>query len=109
MLRQHQEDGTLKLVAKASRTLTDTERVYVQVEKEGLAVVWACKIFQDFVTGLHTKIKPDHKPLVPIFMSRNLANITPRLQRIKMRMMRFSYVIKHILEKALIAADTDSL
>lgn len=92
VLRQCQEDGSFfKPVAYASRTLTDTERRYAQVEKEGLAVVWACERFQDFVTGLHIEIKTDHKPLVPIFMSKNLADITPRLQRMKMRMMQFSY------------------
>lgn len=87
--------------------LTGTEIRYAQVEKAGLAVVvWACKRFQNFVTGLHIKIETDHKPLVPIFMSKNLADITIRLQRMKVRMMRFSHVVKHIPGKALIAADT---
>lgn len=75
------------------------------MEKEGLGVVWACERFQDFITGLHVLIETDHKPLVPIFSSKNLADITPRLQRMKLRMMRFSYDMRHIPGKALITAD----
>lgn len=82
VLRQKQKDGVYRPVAYASRSLSETERRYAQIEKEGLAVTWACEKFQEYVTGLQFTIETDHKPLVPIFMSKHLSDITPRLQRL---------------------------
>ena len=40
-----------KLVAYASRALSDTERRYAQIEKEGLATMWACEKFSTYILG----------------------------------------------------------
>ncbi|XP_054720689.1 uncharacterized protein LOC129230315 [Uloborus diversus] len=55
---------------------------------------------------MEVHIETDHKPLVPIMMSKPLDNLTPRLQRMKLRMMRYSYTIKYTPGKKLIIADT---
>ena len=39
ILSQIQEDGTIRHISHASRTLTHTERRYSQTEKEALALV----------------------------------------------------------------------
>ncbi|UYV61651.1 K02A2.6-like [Cordylochernes scorpioides] len=87
VLRQEQPDGSLKPIAYVSRTLSETEKRYSQIEK-GLAIVWTCDRLKDYVTGIKIHIETDHKPLIAIFTSKSLEDMTPRLQRLKMRMMR---------------------
>jgi len=55
VLRQHQSDGKLQPVAYISRALTETERRYAQVEKESLAITWACDAHKSstFLTTSH--------------------------------------------------------
>ncbi|UYV64962.1 K02A2.6-like, partial [Cordylochernes scorpioides] len=105
VLRQEQPDGSLKPIAYVSRTLSETEKRYSQIEKEGLAIVWTCDRLKDYVTGIKIHIETDHKPLIAIFTSKSLEDMTPRLQRLKMRMMGYSYQISHIAGKRQIVAD----
>ncbi|UYV82085.1 K02A2.6-like [Cordylochernes scorpioides] len=105
VLRQEQPDGYLKPIAYVSRTLSKTEKRYSQIGKEGLAIVWTCDRLKDYVTGIKIHIETDHKPLIAIFTSKSLEDMTPRLQRLKMRMMRYSYQISHIAGKKKIVAD----
>jgi len=53
-------------VVYASRSMTDTERRYTQIEKEALAVTWACDKFSDYILGRRIEIESDHKPLIPL-------------------------------------------
>ena len=97
-LIQKQPDGAMKLVAYISRSLTPTEQRYAQIEKEALAFTWACERFSDYLIGLKFSIETDHKPLVP--------ELPVRVQRFRMRMMRFQFSIYHVPGKSLIVADT---
>ncbi|UYV72597.1 K02A2.6-like [Cordylochernes scorpioides] len=99
VLRQEQPDGSLKPIAYKRK------KRYSQIEKEGLAIVWTCDRLKDYVTGIKIHIETDHKPLIAIFTSKSLEDMTPRLQRLKMRMMRYSYQISHIAGKKQIVAD----
>lgn len=56
VLLQHQEDGTLKPVAFASRALSPTEQRYAQIEKEALAITLAFERFSDFLIGIEFQI-----------------------------------------------------
>ena len=83
VLLQKQPDGELKPLSCISRSLTPTEQRYVQIEKEALAFTWACQRFYDFLLGLEFHIHTDHKPLVPLFGSKNLEELPVRVQRFR--------------------------
>ena len=44
-------DQSWKPVAYASRSLMDMERQYAQIEKEALAITWACEKFSTYILG----------------------------------------------------------
>ena len=104
LLQQH--NSTWKPVAFASRSISETERRYAQIEKEALATAWACEKFADFIIGKHVEIETDHKPLVPLLGSKDLDRLPPRVLRFRLRLDRFSYDIKHVPGKELYTADT---
>ena len=106
VLRQRQPDGELQPVAYISRALTETEQRYAQIEKEALAVTWACERFQDYLTGMRFHIETDHKPLIPLLSYKSLDELPLRVQRFRLRLMRFCYSISHVAGKDLTSADT---
>ena len=77
--------------------MTNTEQRHAQIEKEALAITWACEKLNDFILGNDISIETDHKPLVPLFGSKNLDELPPRIQRFRMRLMKYSFNIRHIL------------
>ena len=95
VITQQHSDGW-RLVAYASRTLTNTEKHYAQIEKEALASTWACEKFEDYILGLTFTLETDHKPLVPLLGNRDIELLPPRLQRFRLRLMRYTYHIQHV-------------
>lgn len=99
-------DSMWKPVAFTSRSMSDTECRYAQIEKEALATAWVCDKFANFIIGKTIEIETDHKPLVPLLGSKDLDRLPPRILRFCLRLDRFSYVIKHVPVKELYTADT---
>ena len=93
-------------VAYASRTMTETECRYAQIEKEALAIVWACEKFSIYIIGKEICLETDHKPLVPLLGTKDLDNLPPRILRFRLRLARFLYSISHVPGKSLYTADT---
>ena len=106
VLTQQQPSGEWKPISYISRALSTTEQHYAQIEKEALAVTWACEQLRDFLTGLQFHIHTDHKPLVPLLTTKGLDELPVRIQRFHLHLMRFSYTVSHILGKDLTVADT---
>ena len=96
VLTQIQLDGTCKPVEYASLALTSTEECYAQVEKESLAVTWACECFSYYLIGKSFHIQTDHKPLVSLLDSKPLDSLPVRIQCFSIRLLRFTYTISHI-------------
>ena len=105
VLLQKQKKGEIRPVAYISRAMTPTEQRYAQIEKEALALTWACERLQDYLVGLQFCVETDHKPLVPLFSSKILDELPLRVQRFRMRMMRFRFSIRHVPGKQLSTAD----
>ena len=61
---QEEEPDTWKPVSFISRSMTTTEARYAQIEKEALAVTWACELSSNYIIGKPITIETDHKPLV---------------------------------------------
>lgn len=83
VLRQQDEEGNWRPIAYASRTLTLTEKRYAQIKKEALALTWACERFHEFVYGLQFTLETDHKQLLALLRKKNLDELSPRLQRMR--------------------------
>jgi len=75
---------------------------YPVIEQETLAVVWACKKFRDYIVGLRVVIKTDHKPLIPLLNNIELGKNPARIQRFRIRLMRFQYKAEHISGKKML-------
>lgn len=105
-LSQVQDDGTRRLVAAASRSLSETEQRYAAIEKESLGICWAMEKFSRYVLGMkQVVIETDHKPLITLFGNKFLDRLPARIQGFKLRLQRFNYVIRHISGKANTSAD----
>ena len=67
VLSHKMPDGSEKLVGFVSRTLTDAEKKYSQIEKEGLACVYGVTRFHSYLFRHRFKLQTDHKPLLTLF------------------------------------------
>ena len=72
---------------------------------EALGITWASERFADYLIGLKFHIETDHKPLVSLLGSKSLEDLPARIQRFRMRTMRFTYTISHVPGKDLCTAD----
>ena len=78
-------------IAYASRALSQCEQRYAQIEKECLAIVYACEIFDQYIFGRDiVTVQSDHKPLEVIF-KKSLLNAPKRLQRMLLRLQRYNF------------------
>ena len=93
-------------VAYASRTMTSTECRYAQIEKECLGLVYGFQKCHGYVYGLPRFVaENDHKPLISI-IRKNLSKMTPRIQRLMMKLQRYDFDLVYTPGKHTVLADT---
>ena len=85
--------------------MTPTEVRYAQIEKEALALTWACEKFGDYLVGLKFHIFTDHKPLVPLQSTKHLDELPLQVQRFRLRLMRYYFTISHVPGKDMTIPD----
>ena len=83
-------------VAFASRSMSNVEQRYAQIEKEALATTWACEKFAAYLVGGTFTIETNHKPLVPLLSTKHLDSLPPRVLHFRLRLDRFDYTIYHV-------------
>ena len=76
VLIQKLMDGKWKAVVLISSGLSPTERQYVQIEKEALAMTRACERLVDYLIGKQFHVEMEDKPLVPILSAMNLEEMS---------------------------------
>ena len=81
-------------VAFASKSLSETEQQYTNIERELLAVVFVYEWFKTYVLGWDFTVESDHEPLEMIAL-KNLVAAPPRLQRMLLRQQPSNYTIKY--------------
>lgn len=84
--------GKDRPIAFASRTLSRSEENYSTIEKELLAIVWACKYFRPYLFGRKFVLYTDHKPLTYIF---SLKDPNGKLIRWRLTLEEYDYEVRY--------------
>ena len=90
-------DGSERPVANVSKTLSDTQRRYSQIQKEALAIVFALHKFHQFLYGRQFILVTDHKPLLSLFGPNKAtpALAANRLARWALLLNQYNYSIEY--------------
>ena len=96
------QDG--KPVCYGSRSLSDRESRYINIERELLAACWSLERFNLYVFGKQVVIETDHKPLECIW-KKSIPSASPRLQRLLLKMAKYNVEMRYIQGKTNVIAD----
>ena len=102
----HYVEGRFKLVTCGSKMLTPTQQSYATIELECLAVHFAVTKCSFYLKGLpHFTVATDHKPLEGIFKKDLFEVNNPRLQRIREKLLPYTFTLKWVAGKSHHIAD----
>ena len=88
-----------------SKSLKSAEAEYSNIERELLAILFACEKLHTYVFGRTVTINSDHKPLESIF-AKPISLASPRLQRMLLRLRMYDLNVKYVGAKQVLLADT---
>uniref|UniRef100_A0A1I8BLH5 RNA-directed DNA polymerase n=1 Tax=Meloidogyne hapla TaxID=6305 RepID=A0A1I8BLH5_MELHA len=101
-------DGKEKVIEYASKSLNAAEKNYSQIEKEGLALVYAVQKFHKMLYGRKFVLRTDHKPLLAIFCKNKGIKVfsASRLQRWALLLTNYDFKIEFVRTDHMGMADT---
>ena len=102
VLAQEQEDGCVRPIAFASRTLQPHERNCGVTELEGLGVVWGAKHFRHYIYGHHCRVITDHEALKSLL---NIPHPSGKLARWGLALQELDLEIRYRPGQANVSAD----
>ena len=107
VLQQRAHDGTVHPIAFVSRTLSQPEKNYAQIEREALSIVFGAEKFRHYLLGRQFTLETDHKPLLTLFGEhKGIPEMaSARIKRWAMKLSAFQYKIQHISSKDNACAD----
>lgn len=90
-------DGSERPIANISKTLSQSQRNYSQIQKEALSIVFATKKFFQYLFGQRFILITDHKPLLAIYGPRKASSglVANRLARWAMFLNQFDFEIEY--------------
>ena len=96
VLSHRMPNGDERPVSFASRTLTVTEKKYLQLKKEALAIIFGVRKYHQYLYGQRFELRTDHKPLMYIFSENKSipAMASGRIQRWALTLGAYTYTIR---------------
>ena len=91
-------------IAFASKTLTDVETRYVNIERVCLSVCFGLEKFHTYVYSRHIIVQTNHKPLEMI-QRKPIHVEPPRLQCMLLKLQKYNYTIQYVPGKDMVLAD----
>src|SRR6266498_1368827 len=92
VLEQENENGNLRPVAYASRSLTPAEKNYHTIDLKCLAIIWSVRHFHKYLINKPFKIFTDHSALKSL---QKISELTGRRARWIMELQQYNFVIEH--------------
>ena len=91
------QDGGGRHISNASKTLTDAQGRYSQIQKEALAIIFALKKFHQYICERNFILVTDHKPLLALFgpTKPTPALAANRLARWALTLSQYNYTIEY--------------
>ena len=91
-------------IAFASKTLTDVESHYANIERQCLSVCFGLEKFHTYIYGRHVLVENDHK-LLEMIQYKPIHVAPPRLQQMLLHMQKYDYTIVYKPGKDMVLAD----
>ena len=91
-------------IAYTSRSLTETQKSYAQMEKELLSIVFGAERFSKYIYGKEVNVMTDHKPLLNC-LKKPINTAPVRIQRLLLRLQRYNLKLNYVPGKYLFIPD----